>query len=68
MKHALRFASALALLALAAPALPCEGHKTTTAGKDAAKPAVATAAKPADKKAAQQKAKTAPKPASSAAN
>jgi hypothetical protein len=50
MKLVAKIAAALAVLALAAPALACEGMKTKTASKGEAKPAVATAA--AEKKAA----------------
>jgi hypothetical protein len=66
MRFALRITTALALLALAAPALPCEGQqqKTTTAAKDAPKPAAVASAK-AEKK-APAKAKTAQKAAATA--
>jgi len=50
MKVVAKIAAALAVLALAAPALACEGMKTKTASKGEAKPAVAAAT--AEKKAA----------------
>lgn len=66
MKLATRIALALSVLALAAPALACEGHEKmkTTEKQQQAKPAVATAAEkaPAAKPQAEQ---PAAKPAAS---
>jgi hypothetical protein len=43
MKILAKIAAAFAVLALAAPALACDGMKTKTASKGEAKPAVASA-------------------------
>jgi len=56
--------TALALLALAAPALPCEGMKPTNANHTASKPTVASTTKGTAKKAnLREKAAPAAKPA-----
>jgi hypothetical protein len=44
-KLAQRLVAALALLAVATPALPCEGMKNATASDKVSKPAVASASK-----------------------
>jgi hypothetical protein len=55
MKLVARLAVAVAALALAVPALACEGHeKMKTTDKQEAKPAVATAAEKAPAKARPQ--------------
>ena len=60
MKIVTRVAAALAALALAVPALACEGHDMKTTEQQQAKPVVATAAKKAP---APTKAAPAPAPA-----